>query len=711
MSLASNAQNSNVNENTASNSLDKSDSLKMDSIIHSLPDVMVKGNRPIVKVKGAALTYDLPQLLKNHPVDNAYEAIKQLPGVSEENDELTLNAQAVTVMIDGKATTMTSEQLYSLLKTIPTSRIDNAEVLYSAPARYQVKGQVINLQLKHNSNITALQGELFGGYTHRNKNRYTERASLLYTNKKWELDMLYSFSHGLTSKYYNNEFAHTLTDGTSYSYATRTDNQSRKNNHNIRLGINYNIAKNHHLSFAYTSEIGNRHTTSEDMGDFTSLLKINEKTQLHNFRLDYTAPFGLTAGAEYTYYKSPDEQWLRSSLFDGNTPNGSTSEKGNAANKSFHYDIASNQRINKWNFFVKQEHNLGKNWEVNYGATYTTSRDNSSQDYITAATSNPSSSGASSEDKNSIQTEDQVSFYIGASKSFGQKLSMEASLMEEYYHTSIWNEWNLFPTLSVTYLPKAGHILKFNLGSNRSYPTYWSVKNFTTYSFGGYGKIVGNPDLKPARNFGMSLTYVLHSRYVATLFTNDQKDVFRQLPYQSSTAKEMEYKFTNFDYSRQTGIILTVPINIGSWWQNRLTLIGVYQNDKNSHFYDIPFDRSKWFCQAKWNGTFLFGKHVIFNLDAAMHTPSIQGIIDIPSSGNIDAAITWKPLTSDKLTMKAYCNDIFETGDNHLHDTYQGQHVINELHQGRQLGISLTYRFGGYKTKKHEQVDTSRFGK
>ena len=109
----------------------RNDSLRMDSIIHSLPDVMVKGNRPIVKVKGAALTYDLPQLIKNHPVDNAYEAIKQLPGVSEQDDALTLNAQSVTVMIDGKATTMTSEQLYSLLKTIPTSRIANAEVIYS----------------------------------------------------------------------------------------------------------------------------------------------------------------------------------------------------------------------------------------------------------------------------------------------------------------------------------------------------------------------------------------------------------------------------------------------------------------------------------------------------------------------------------------------------------------------------------------------------
>ena len=696
MSLAGNAQNNNASSTEdANNNLNKADSLRMDSIIHSLPDVMVKGHRPIVKVKGAALTYDLPQLIKNHPVDNAYEAIKQLPGVSEQDDALTLNAQPVTVMIDGKATTMSSEQLYSLLKTIPTSRIANAEVLYSAPARYQVKGQVINLQLKHNAGITSLQGELFGGYTHQNRNRYTERASLLYTNKKWEFDMLYSFSHGLSSSYYNNEFAHTLEDGTSYSYATRTDNLSRGNNHNIRLGINYNIAKNHSLSFAYTSQIGNRHASSEDSGDFTSLLKINSKTQLHNFRLDYASPFGLTAGTEYTYYKSPDEQWVRSSLFD---------ESASAQNE-FHYDIASDQRINKWNFFIKQEHDLGKNWGLNYGANYTTTKDNSSQDSKTdgASKNNPSSKSA--------QTEDQVSFYLGASKSFGQKLSMEASLMEEYYHTTIWNEWNLFPTLSITYLPKAGHILKLDIDMDRDYPTYWSVKNFTTYSFGGYGKIVGNPDLKPSRDLNISLTYVLHNRYVASLFLDNSNDEFRQLPYQSNTQKEMEYKYSNFDHVTQAGLMLTAPINVKNWWQNRLTFIGVYQNDKNSHFYDIPFDRSKWFCQAKWNGTFLFGKHVILNLDASIHSPALQGIIDVPTSGYLNAALTWKPLTGDKLLVKAYCNDIFETGDNYLHDTYKGQHVINELHSGRLLGLSLTYRFGGYKAKKHEEVDTSRFGK
>ena len=686
MSLATFAQN-NTDKESKDNNLTKVDSLRMDSIIHALPDVMVKGTRPIVKVKGAALTYDLPQLLKDHPVDNAYEAIKQLPGVTEENDALKLNAGGVTVMIDGKATNMTDEQLYALLKSIPTNRIANAEVLYNAPARYLVKGQVINLQLKHNQGITALQGEVFGGYTHQNRNQYTERASLLYTNKKWEIDMLYSFHHGKKMYYYDNEFAHDLTDGTSYSYNIRNDNARRILEHNIRLGINYNIAQDHQISFAYTLQLEDNKKISEDSGDFTSLLKINSKSHLHDFCLDYSTPFGFSAGAEYTYYQSPDEQCVKSSFF----------------NEGISYDISSKQHINKWNVYLKQKHDLGNDWGLNYGANYTTSRDKSSQEFLDGE-------GSDTSDSNANQSENQVSFYVGASKSFGNKLSMEISLEEEYYHTPAWHEWNLFPAFSLTYLPKAGHILKLDLSSDRDYPAYWAVKNFTTYSFGGYGKLVGNPYLKPNREYELSLTYILHSQYIVSLFIQNETDGFRQLPYQSSTKKEMEYKVINYDHINAFGMMLRAPLNVCSWWKNTLTLIGVYQNEKNSNFYDLPFERDNWFCQAKWNGNFIFGKHLLLNLDGSIRTRAIQGVIDIPTSGSLNAALTWKPLSNDKLQVKAYCNDIFKTADNYVHDNYKGQHVINEIHNNRTFGVSLTYRFGGYKSKQHEEVDTSRFG-
>ena len=57
---------------------------------YALQEVVVQGERPLVTVEGSRLTYDMPQLTSQRLVTNAYEALKQLPGVIEQNDVLTL---------------------------------------------------------------------------------------------------------------------------------------------------------------------------------------------------------------------------------------------------------------------------------------------------------------------------------------------------------------------------------------------------------------------------------------------------------------------------------------------------------------------------------------------------------------------------------------------------------------------------------------------
>lgn len=111
---------------------------------------MITGERPVVKASQGKLVYDLPRLIRDLPVDNAYDAVKELPGVTEMNGGLQLAGQGVTVILNGKVTTLSVEQLYTLLRSIPASRIEKAEVMYNAPARYQVRGALINVQLKQN---------------------------------------------------------------------------------------------------------------------------------------------------------------------------------------------------------------------------------------------------------------------------------------------------------------------------------------------------------------------------------------------------------------------------------------------------------------------------------------------------------------------------------------------------------------------------------
>lgn len=138
---------------------------RLDSLYQTLPEVMITGERPIVKAAQGKLVYDLPRLIRNLPVDNAYDAVKELPGVIEVNGGLQLAGQGVTVILDGKVTTLGTGQLYALLRSIPASRIETAEVMYNAPARYQVRGALVNITLKQSAGGPgSWQGELYAKY-------------------------------------------------------------------------------------------------------------------------------------------------------------------------------------------------------------------------------------------------------------------------------------------------------------------------------------------------------------------------------------------------------------------------------------------------------------------------------------------------------------------------------------------------------------------
>lgn len=113
---------------------DAKDSLTMETMMRNLPEIMVKGSRPIVKAERGMLTYDMPLLLKQLPADNAYEALTRLPGVSDATGGISFMGNEVTLIVNGQATTLTKEQLAERLKAMPATQLAKAEVMLSAPA-------------------------------------------------------------------------------------------------------------------------------------------------------------------------------------------------------------------------------------------------------------------------------------------------------------------------------------------------------------------------------------------------------------------------------------------------------------------------------------------------------------------------------------------------------------------------------------------------
>ena len=669
---------------------------RMDSLYRSLPEVMVVGERPVVKAVAGKLEYDLPRLIEGKPVDNIYDALKELPGVTEMNGGLTLGARGVTVVLDGKVTNMSTEQLYALLKSMPAERIERVDVMFSAPARYQVRGAMIDVRLKHRiGDPGTVQGEAYGKYDQSHEATFQERASLLYNGDKFSLDFLYSHDHG---KGYN------TTDKEARHWQAATDEthlienhevmKGRSHNHTFRLGTDYRIGENHALSFVYNGTYITSHTNQHTTGTQTATNLSTQTSWLHNGRLDYEAPIGLKAGAEFTWYRTPGDQLLHSEMEGERTD----------------FYTTDLQRINAWKFYLSQEHSLKNGWGLNYGATYTTSVDNSYQYYYNEELRTKNEESVLPPDMKSRRREQTLNVYAGFNKSFGQKWMLDVSLAGEWYKTPVWNEWDVYPVLNLTYLPAPGHILQLSFSSDKSYPSYWEVQNAVSYLGGGYSEIQGNPLLKPEKDYQLSLSYILKSKYVFSFWFDHNKDMSMQTLYQSPEKLLEIYKSLNFDFRQQAVVQVSVPFKVGTWLDSRLTLTGLWLRDKDSDFYDLPFDRRSLAGVAVLNATFALPvkPDLRLTLNGFCQAGAIQGIYDLPASGNLDLGLRYA-FAGGNCILTAWCKDIFETAGIDPQIRYGRQWVTNDYSCFRSVGLSFAWKFGGYQEKKREAVDTSRF--
>lgn len=667
------------------------DSLRMDSILHQLPEVMVRGSRPIARVSGSTITYDLPRLIDKKAIDNIYDAVKEIPGVTEQDGKISLGGIATTVILDGKVTTMTTEQLVSLLKSLPASRIERAEVMYTAPARMQVRGAVIDIRLKHTtSDNMPLQGEVNLAWNQQHDAQFGERATLLYSKGKFSMDMMYHHSHGDTFSTTDETSRHSLDDGTVHDIDTHEIHRSGGYGHTYRIGMDYNFAQNHRLSLVYQGDYHQTHNALDISGNVSGNTWIDAHTWLHNVRLDYQTPFGLKAGAEMTYYHNPEWQNLSSVLPTG----------------ALNYTVDNDQRINRWKFFLSQEHQLQRGWGINYGVIYTGSTNHSSQDYLVSVTT----TGSAPESSYTRQVEKDVNVYFGFTKNFSEKFTMEASLAGEYYHTPVWHQWYLYPTLNLTYLPSAGHVFQLNFSSDRQYPGYWAMTNFTTYSNGGYNEITGNPELRPSSEYQLQLVYVLKGKYQFVSWYSYDDDYFTQTPYQRHDRLTVSYKNLNFNNQQQAGLQASLPQQFGKWLNSRLTLIGLWQHERADHFYDIPFSRQIVYGMASLNNTVTLSSRpdITLSVDGMIRSKAIQAIYDLPSSSYLNLSARWQFLRKHAV-LRVFCNDLFRTSVINPRIDYKGQNLTMDFSCYRMAGVSFTYKFGGYQEKKREAVDTSRF--
>ena len=232
------------------------DSLTMEwkSMFRNLPEVMIKGSHPIVKVERGLLLYNMPLLLKQLPADNAYEALTRIPGVSDATGNISFLGNEVTLIVNGQATTLTQEQLTERLKAMPAAQLAKAEVMLSAPARYHVRGMAINIVTKDYAGTNQLSGQVIGGMK---QSKYAKGFGDLYLSLqrgKFGLDAQYKYVNGNSygeSSRIAGKWGVRLNGSNIFN--NWFDTRSVQGNQDYRMKINYNWAS---VTFAVIYKFG-----------------------------------------------------------------------------------------------------------------------------------------------------------------------------------------------------------------------------------------------------------------------------------------------------------------------------------------------------------------------------------------------------------------------------------------------------------------------
>lgn len=681
-------------QNLSAQVANDNDSIDINKWYKNLPEVIVKAEKPIVKLEQGKMVYNMHNLLEKLPADNAYEALTRIPGVSDATGSISLLGNEVTLIINGQATTLTQEQLADRLKAMPAAQLAKAEVMLSAPARYHVRGMAINIVTKDNAGTNQLSGQMVGGLQ---QSRYSTGFGNLYLSMqrgKFGLDAQYQYVNG-NSYSESSRIANHPLGSKRVNYYDETWQKSFGITHDYRLGMNYAFSKNHRLDIAYTGNWEKASSNIQTTGLSVGRTHYDSHEYLHNVDVNYSLPFGLTLSGSYTYYRTPQQQWLDGTMqVDENT----TETERNLTS-------GSEQTINKWMFTADQTHSLSHGWGLSYGVQGQFASNKSYQNTLDKK-GNILPDATSSVDIN----ERIWNMYAGFSKQVNKAISLEASVAAEQYHSPMWNKWRIYPTLNALWGINENHLLNLSFNSNSVFPSYWSTMSNVFYS-STYTEVHGNPDLKPYSYYNVNLMWQIKRRYTLMAFASLKPDYSVQLPYQTADRVAVIMKETNFDYSNRFGLQASVIFSAGKWLNGNVFAVGTYRHDKSNQFFDLPFNRKK--LSAILGGTasvkLCKTQDVRLILNPFFQSKAIQGVYDISPIFRMNAKLQWSS-HDGKWGLRLNGSNIF----NNKYDTRSVQgnqdYRMKINNSWSTVTFAVVYKFGGYKEKKVKQVDTSRMG-
>lgn len=674
-----------------------------------LQGITVSSKKPFVVISADKTTLNVAQSAIAAG-SNVYDIIKKAPGIAEQGDALLLKGKSVKVLINGRPSNLSGEDLKNYLSSMPGTTVEKVELLPNPSSRYDAQGgSVINIVLAKSktlgTNYTATIGAGTGKFIKANTG-----LDVNHRSKKINIYGSYNFVH--SREYSSGNSTRYLADG---SISSAEYGERDRNSNNYRVGLDYEISKRSTAGFLLNGYFNSRKREADNTAllhhnnnpeDSLSKVHTNSKVYLNGptVNLFYKTKLDskgreLALNADYMNFHKTWDDAFTNRYFNGKgleyiQPSFiSNSSPSNINVYAFTADYVQPSKKGKWEAGIKSSYTIADNavnWQTNTGSGWVNDEGKTNRfiykEWVNAG-------------------------YLNYGTII-RKWDIQAGLRAELTHTSgnsvtlqqLHNNdyLNLFPNLSVQFNKNDNNQFGFSYRKSIYRYGFSYVNPFIVYQ-NRYAYSKGNPFIKPELSDNLELSYTFKQAYSVSLnYTHGRRslgEVYLQGDSNVTISSYGNYKSSDIVY-----ISLSANQPIGKHWTTSINPMAGYMTlNSSSDAITATANKNVLVTQVNWMNSFTFKKGWNAEMSLMYLSPFQYGSYKTKTLFSTDLGVS-KTLLKGKGSLKLAVSDIFNTLAYNKDVDYAGViTTVRQKEESRFVNMVFRYKFGNSNVKGRTQ--------
>jgi iron complex outermembrane receptor protein len=693
-----------------------SDSTAKDTILpfqsQQLKEVKVVAKKRMIEQKIDKTVINVDAAITNTGT-TAMDVLEKSPGVQVDKDgNISLKGkQGVTIMIDGRPTYLSGQELANMLRGMESSQLEQIEIMTNPPAKYDAAGNsgIINIKTKKNK-IKGFNGSVTAGATQGHYFKTNESISLNYRTNKINMFGNYSFSRNNNFnelsiyRRFINEDASTRAIFEQVAFM-----RNKNTNNNLKAGLDYYLTKKTTLGVVVTgfanpsSQSGvNKSFLKNSSSEVDSIVEsrssIREFWKNGSINLNMRHAYDstgkeLTADVDAIMYDVTNDQLFSNISY---TPD---------MIKQFEDRLSGDipMKINIYSAKMDYTLPMKKNMKLDAGwkSSYVTTDSKAKYYNVIDEESHPDYGKTNY----FLYKENINAAYINLNKKISKKIELQTGLRFENTNYSGLQHGNptrqdssfnksyngLFPTVYMSYTADKNNTFGISVGRRIDRPRYEDLNPFQFFiDKYTYGR--GNPFLKPQYSNNVEVSHTFKGFLTTTLNYSETKNMFSEIFDQ-----EGEYATVvtqgNIGSRKNAGAAISAQVPFAKWLNSNFYANYNYEKLKG-RLTGEDFEVSSGNVNFNMNNQFNFNKGWSAELSGWYRSKGIWGQIISHPMGGLNTGVS-KQVMKAKGSVKLSVRDIFYTqparGDIYFKST---EARFRSQWDSRSANITFTYRFG-----------------